>query len=156
MPYANPEKQRDWAKAHRAEHRERDNARRRAIRALVAEVGPRSDRAGQVDHCRTCGKGTMFCSTTCETAMHSAEIALRDHRQLLLSSTDEAAIRRSAWRMRCLMAVVDVLAGITDPLGAADAIAEDAEAGVIDPDPSFFVDMAGLALDLWIRKRATK
>ncbi len=152
MPHADPGQQ---LEQRRAEHRDRENARRRAIRALVAEVGLRSDMAGQADHCRTCGKGTLFCSTACETAMRSAELALRDHRQLLVSSVDESAIRRSAWRMRCLMAVVDVLAGITDPVAAAKSIAADEADGLIEADPSFFVDMTG-PLDLWIRRRATK
>ena len=130
---------------------------RKAI--LASDAVPRdSDAAGTPGRCRVCGRPVpAHCSSGCRDADRSARLALRDHVVALLSGgATTTRARRSAWRLRCLVGVVDVLAGLSTPTQVSDEIEHDVRSGALEPDPDFFCDMAGRSLAEWVRRRARR
>lgn len=106
-------------------------------------------------YCATCGSTIPpgYCGDRCLHLAAAEQIVLSDHRHALHDGPPER-VPVTQWRLRCISAVVDVIAGETNPSDAAREIEDDVASGELVPSPAYFVDMAGISLAEWIAKRA--
>lgn len=116
---------------------------------------PRRRNPSRSGSCATCGKAVepTYCGPTCLHLAAALQIALSDHRHALHDGPPDR-VPVTEWRVRCLAAVVDVIAGDEEVHDAAAEIEADVASGELVADPAWFVDMAGKSLKEWIKARA--